>query len=506
MAVPAKEMLKRLGAGESVQAVCAAAGLTRAEFDAWWRQETASRVPDMTGTRTALLGDAVEIIRDQWGIPHIFAGQDEDLFVGYGYAMAQDRLWQLDYLRRKAMGRLSEVLGPDGLEADVVARTVGINRIAAAQVERLPDRTVRRLEGFSRGINAVVEECRDRLPIEFDMLDYEPEPWSPLDSVAVWAEFRWYLTGRLPVIALPEVARRVLGDGPLYQAFLTGEAADQSIVPPGSYPSRTTGGGRVGETVGDPAEGLGSNNWVVSGERSASELPMVASDPHIAFGSVSCWYEVHLSSGPLNVVGTGYAGVPMVIFGRNERVAWGLTNNICSQRDLYQEKTDDEHPGSFLYDGRWEPAREVTEEIAVKGQGAVSKTVRFSRNGPLVDELLPPAANGTGPVSLRWAGRDVLRRTLLSAVRERGPQLRRAQGGIQGVEGAHVERWVRRRRWAYRVPERWAHTGPQTVGPRLQAGMGPGAPVGRADTVRWHAGVVRPAAGMGPIGKQPHGT
>ena len=116
-------------------------------------------------------------------------------------------------------GRLSEVLGPDGLETDIIARTVGINRIAAEEVHRIPAETRRRLHAFSHGINAAMEESRDSLPIEFDLLDYEPEPWSPDDSIAVWAEFRWYLTGRLPVIALPEIARRALGDGPLYQAF-----------------------------------------------------------------------------------------------------------------------------------------------------------------------------------------------------------------------------------------------------------------------------------------------
>ena len=160
----------------------------------------------------------------------------------------------------------------------------------------------------------------------------------------------------------------------------------------------------VGAAVGDPEEGLGSNNWVIAGSRSTTGKPMVASDPHIAFAAVSCWYEVTLAGGSFNVTGMAYAGMPAVMFGRNERVAWGITNNICSQRDLYQERTDPAHPGAFLYDGQWEPARERVEAIKVRGGDTVRKTIRASRNGPIVDELLPARARANGPVSLRWLG------------------------------------------------------------------------------------------------------
>ena len=404
MDIPETTVLRRLGSGESIQSVCAATGLTLEAFDAWWKDQTASRVPRSDGTGSAQLKGSAEVLRDEWGVPHIYAGIDEDLFFAYGYAMAQDRLWQLDYLRRKATGRLAEVLGPAALPRDVLARTVGINRIAAREVDQLPSPTLRRLQAFSAGINSLMQESEDRPPIEFDLLDYRPEPWSPLDSVAIWAEFRWYLTGRLPVIVLPELAKRTLGDGPLYEAFLTPEAGDESILPRGSYAPGQSGVVSVGEAVGDPDEGIGSNNWVVAGSRSATGMPMVASDPHIAFGSVSCWYEAHLAGPDFNTVGTGYVGMPTVLFARNERVAWAITNNICSQRDLYQEKTDPQRPGRYLYDGEWEPARELTEVIEVKGAAPVTKTIRFSRNGPIVDELLPEPARDTGPVSLRWLG------------------------------------------------------------------------------------------------------
>ena len=404
MNLSSSDMLKRLGAGESIESLCAVAGCTRAEFETWWRDECAARAPVMNGSRACAVGGSVEIVRDIWGIPHIFADNDEDLFVGYGYAMAQDRLWQMDYLRRRGLGRLSEVLGAEVLELDTIARTVGLNRIAAQEAQALPAETKRLLEAFARGVNAVIAESGDRLPIEFALLDYQPEPWSPVDSLAVWGEFRYYLTVRFPVIVLPELARRTLNDERLFRAFLTPEAGDESIVPPGFYPVQSTGVEQVGEAVNDPEEGVGSNNWVVDGRRSVMGKPLVASDPHIAFGATSCWYEAHLCGGSFNVTGTGYVGAPGILFGRTERVAWGITNNICSQRDLYQERADRTYPDNFLYDGQWEPARSLDETIQVRGGEPVRKTIRFSRNGPIVDEILPAPARHTGPVALKWMG------------------------------------------------------------------------------------------------------
>ena len=400
-----KDMLQRLGSGESIDSVSADRGFSRQDFNRWWDAQINSRLPEVESNVMASVDRKVDIVRDRWGIPHIFAQGDDDLFFGYGFAIAQDRLWQLDYLRRKAMGRLSEVLGKEALDQDVLVRTVGINRIAREEVERLPASTIGLLNAFSAGINLAIEQGNGKLPIEFGLLGYEPEPWTPLDSVAIWGEFRWYLTGRLPVIVIPEVAKRTLGDGSLYRAFLTPEAGDESILPPGSYPAGPVGPAKVEATAGGPDEGLGSNNWVVAGGRTTTNKPMLASDPHIAFGSVGCWHEVHLSGGSFDSVGMAYVGVPFICMGRNRRVAWGLTNNICSQRDLYQEMVDPEHPDAFLYDGRWEPAREVTESIDVRGAETVVKTIRYSRNGPIVDEILPKEC-GAQAVSLRWMGAE----------------------------------------------------------------------------------------------------
>ena len=347
------KLLKKLGAGESIASLCRTRGVTRAQFDNWWHAETRRRVPSPGGRLLTGVSAETRIVRNRWGVPHIQAQNDEDLFFAFGYAMAQDRLFQLDYLRRKGHGRLAEIVGQDGLQLDTIARTVGLNRIARAEWDSTPAETRTLLHRFSDGVNALLERSRGNLPIEFALLDYEPEAWSPVDCLVIVAEFRYYLTVRFPVIVWPELARRALEDDTLYQAFLTGEADDESIIPAGAYPAAANALSPVGASVGDPQEGEGSNNWVVSGARTRSGKPMVASDPHIAFAAVSCWYEVQLTGGSFDVAGMAHAGMPAVMFGRNRRVAWGITNNICSQRDLYRERTDPLRSGHFLYDGEW---------------------------------------------------------------------------------------------------------------------------------------------------------
>jgi len=400
-----KDRLGRLGSGESIEALCAADGLDRLEFDRWWTETIQQRARVNTGRTLAGVATEVSIHRDANGIPHIQAKTDRDLFFGYGWAMAEDRLFQLDWLRRKGLGRLSEIVGTDGLESDTVARTVGLNRIAAAEWERLPGEVRQLLEAFSDGVNAVIADCGENLPVEFDLLQYRPEPWSPVDSLAIEVEFRWYLTGRFPVICMPELAKRTLGEGPLLREYLLGEEDDESILHPGDYePLIGQPLEPVGESIADPDASTGSNNWVISGRRTTTGAPLLASDPHIAFEAVSCWYEAHLMGGSFNVAGMTYVGMPAIMFGRNEQVAWGITNNICSLRDLYQERESHDHPGCFEYDSNWEPARELTETIAVRDADDVACSVRFSRNGPIVDDILPAPANELGPVSLNWLG------------------------------------------------------------------------------------------------------
>ena len=413
-AVDDTALLYRLGRGASVEEACLSGNLEAQGFQSWWQAQLARRLPHLEGVTPVPVRDAVEIHRDSNGVPHIFADHKEDLYFAYGYAMAQDRLWQLDYYRRQAQGRLAEILGADAcpmatggairaLDRDIVARTIGFERIAQAKLAILDNEVGQYLSAFVAGINQLQTECRNNLPIEFALLDYSPEPWDPVDTLSIWTEFQYYLTVRLDVIVMPELARRELDNDGLFQAYLEGEVDAESILPLGM--NSETQAGRTGQAVGDPAEGIGSNNWAVAGKRTARGHTLLASDPHIAFNAVSCWYEAHLhGASGLNVAGAGYIGVPGILFGRNIDVAWGITNNICSQRDLYLEKTDPQHPGCFQSGKQWVPGKELVENIEVREQETVELRVKFSSNGPIVNHLLPESVRDFGPVSLKWMG------------------------------------------------------------------------------------------------------
>ena len=407
-------LLTLLGRGVPTPEACHKAGMEMAEFDAWWQAQLEARLPVQHGTLDAPVRERVEIHRDRRGIPHIAAASEWDLHFGYGYAMAQDRLWQMDFYRRQAHGRLSEILGADARPwstggdtparvRDITARTLGFARIAQAHMDVMEGSVLQCLKAFAAGVNACIEATGNRLPIEFALLDYAPENWQPLDTLAIWVEFQYYLTVRLSVITMPELADQTLDSDPLVQAFLLGEADEESILPAGAQPLMAPV--PVGRAVGDPEDSVGSNNWTLAGSRTASGHPLLASDPHIAFNAISCWYEVHLECGEaLNAAGAGYIGVPSILFGRNPHMAWGITNNICSQRDLYREKTDARHPDCFLHEGQWTPARSLTERIAVREGDPIELQVRFSPQGPIVNHLLPEPFRSSDPVSLRWVG------------------------------------------------------------------------------------------------------
>lgn len=413
--------LRRLGRGDSIEAICAADGLTREAFDAWWAAECERRLPRMDGVAGLPVRHEARIVRDGRGVPHVLAGTDGDLFVAYGHAMAQDRLFQMDLRRRRAVGRLAEVLGEPAIDADILARTMDLPRLAAAELDRLPDETRGLFEAFAHGVNAAIDEARETeaLPIEFDLLDYEPEPWTALDSVRCVTSWRWQLTGRPWVISVPEQAKRAL-PAALYARFLAAqrtEADGSSIVPAGEGAARDVGlvslasvavardAGTerpwvpdellpVGAGVSDAVEPLGgSNNWVVAGSRSASGKPVLASDPHMPYEAASSFYEVHLSGGSFECAGAGFVGYPGLTFGRNRHLAWGITNNICSQRDLYLER----EPSAVI------ATREETIGVADRA-APVTITVARTVHGPIVDRLLPTPAAPEGPVAMRWVG------------------------------------------------------------------------------------------------------
>ncbi len=329
-------------------------------------------LPKTSGQISAPVSAQAGIARDALGVPHITAGEWEDAIFLQGYATAQDRLWQMDVLRRLAAGELSEVLGATTLELDREARRLRMRRIAGEYVRTLPpaDRAV--FAAYARGVNYFIETHRNALPLEFTLLRYDPRPWSIVDSL---------LCGLQMYRSLTTTWRDDLRKMTMLQG---GDPAKVALL----YPARAGGEFQPG-----------SNAWVVSGKLTASGKPILVNDPHLDWSIPAAWYQVHLKAPGLDVTGVSLPGVPCVIIGHNQRIAWGVTNLGFDVQDLYIEKIDPQ-TGRYLFHGRVEQARSETEWIRVKGARPVEFQEWVTRHGPLAF-----AENGRY-FALRWAAAD----------------------------------------------------------------------------------------------------
>ncbi|HJZ46875.1 MAG TPA: penicillin acylase family protein [Roseiflexaceae bacterium] len=351
-----------------------------------------------TSGRLALPGLAapVQILRDRWGVPHIYARNTIDLFTAQGYVHAQDRLWQMELQRRSGMGRLAEVFGPVALDTDRFMRVLGFNRVVRREAELLEGEARAVVEAYVFGVNAFITQNMRRLPIEFTILRLRPQPWQ-VEDVLVWAKMMALNLSRDWMVDLLR-ARIVAMVGPERAAQLEPEY-------PPNHPLTIPQGVRYGTDMGadalrlaaaaapfagSSAAGQGSNAWAVGGGRSVSGRPLLASDPHLALQVPSLWYENHLSGGDIHVTGASLPGLPCVVIGHNERVAWGLTNGENDVQDLFIERFDPADPTRYEFQGAWEQATVVREQIAVKGRPEPAiEEVRITRHGPVISPLVP---------------------------------------------------------------------------------------------------------------------
>jgi penicillin amidase len=276
----------------------------------------------------------VEVLRDRFGVPQVFAESERDLFFAQGYVHAQDRFFQMEVGRRAGQGRLSELIGGSALEFDRLSRTIGFGRIAAASEKNGPPETLEILRSYSAGVNACLST--EPLPPELRLLRLlEPKPWRPSDTAAWSMIIAWSLSASWELKLLREAAEG-LGDWNNLRRHL------------------------------DPEKG--SNAWAVSPARSASGSALLAGDPHLVLGIPCLWYEVGLYGGPYRVVGASLPGTPGVVIGRNEEIAWSVTAALTDVQDLYVERFKE--GGSSLYEhaGGWREAGIRIEEIPVRGR------------------------------------------------------------------------------------------------------------------------------------------
>ncbi len=426
------EKIRRHWLRNSIAIILLAIGL--AFFVGWWMVRRS--LPKTHGvTAVAGLKAPVRVDRDRWGVPYIQAQSLGDLAMAQGYTTAQDRLWQMDTLRRAAAGELSEIFGPlPAVEAlDRENRTLGIRAAAEDAAQHMDPETRLIVEAYAAGVNRCIEEQHGKLPLEFMLLGYEPRPWTPVDTFLIDA-FMWKtLTttwrakinrAKLTDIVGPDRARDLfVTDSPLDHFIVGGEApapaappvapglhlhlpkpgnqitAPTSQLDPTGHLKRRRANSQSGEWEGamwENASGMlrafddetvhisGSNNWVVSGAHTATGKPLLANDTHLGLDVPDIWYTVHLKAPEWNVQGFALPGVPLVIIGHNQRIAWGFTNSNADVQDVYQEKFDSQDPTLYLDHGKWVHAQVRPEVIHIKGEADQTENVVVTRHGPIV--------------------------------------------------------------------------------------------------------------------------
>ncbi len=354
------------------------------------------------------LSTPVEVIRDEWGVPHIYAQNEHDLFFAQGYVHAQDRLWQMEFNRRIGSGTLSAILGESTLSIDRYMRTLGLRRAAEQDLASADEEVRNLLEAYADGVNAYIESHRDRLPLEFTILGAEPEPWTPVDTLN-WAGVMSLQLGRkYPMELFGAQLVATLGKEVAQQLLPPYPENAPVIIPPEARSYAWLRGidissdDALAAVLGEPAMFLGSNNWVVHGSRTATGMPLLADDTHLGLDMPSIWYENGLHGGRFNSVGYSFPGAPLVIIGHNGRIAWGVTNLNPDVQDLYIEKFDDPaHPTQYLHKGQWRDLMIIYETIEVKGQAPVTLNVVATHHGPIVNQVIGDLAFSE-PLALRW--------------------------------------------------------------------------------------------------------
>ncbi|MCB9009523.1 MAG: penicillin acylase family protein [Ardenticatenaceae bacterium] len=395
--------------------------------------------PDTDTTLTLPgLEEEVNVYRDENGIPHIYAQNEHDLFLAQGYVHAQDRFWQMEFWRHVSLGRISEIAGEATVSSDTFIRTMGWNRIAEeslAYYESEAPEMLAIMEAYSEGVNAYIAEQGDNLSLNYTVLGlvndkWEIEPWEPLHTIA-WAVV---MADDLGGNWSQEIERanliKELGEGttanllPFYPydsrpvmvptdamdiEFSNDESetllqqmqqvnwANVNTNVVGSYPADGFLGG---------GDYVGSNNWVISGEHTDTGMPLLANDPHLGIQMPAIWYQVGLHAPGYNVAGFSFAGVPGIVIGHNDNIAWGVTNVGPDVQDLYIEKINPNNPNQAEFMGEWEDMEIIEEVIKVNGGEDVVVEVKITRHGPIISDLRDDTSD---VLALRWTAHEPMR-------------------------------------------------------------------------------------------------
>jgi len=381
------------------------------------RYEIRKAFPVTEGSITVVgLTAPVDIQRDEFGVPTVIAQSELDMAFAQGYVHAQDRLWQMDMQRRAASGRLSELFGSETVPFDRMFRIVGLRRSAERIADALPPETREYVEAYANGVNGYIETRRGSYAVEFDLLRYDPEPWTTLDCILVARMMAWELN---------LAWWTDLTFGAIYERVGSERTAD--IMPP--YPSGVppTVPAKKGQRIAELEEGFrrtassyldfagmrafstGSNAWVVRPEKSTTGGVLLANDTHLHLSVPSPWYEIQLRCPTYHVGGMSVPGVPGIVAGRNDSIAWGMTNLMADDADFYVERLDSVIGANYWFDEAWQPLIFHTENVVVRGDSAVPVIIRETRNGPIVTDIQTSLQRGAPSfvASMRWTGAEV---------------------------------------------------------------------------------------------------
>jgi penicillin amidase len=372
-------------------------------------------LPKINGSVTLKgLNEPVEVVRDAHAVPHIFAESEEDAYFALGFVHAQDRLWQMEFMRRLGRGRLAEVLGEAALDTDRFIRTLRLRDHAEAILENTDARVRRALEAYADGVNAWLNTPTGALPPEFVLLGFEPERWHPVDSL-LWNRLMALRLGRnwktelLRARMDRELRARDLPNQLLLDLWPDDPKGSPATLADASADDRLFFAAPWDSLGIGLAEDSGSNAWVVHGQLTESGKPVLANDPHLLFAAPVLWYLMRIEAPGLTVTGVTVPGVPFTIIGHNGRIAWGMTNAGGDVQDLFVETLDPGNPEVYLSpDGPlvfdvWE------EVIQVEGAPSVALTVRESRHGPVISDVLETATGVVDPTQVLALATPALR-------------------------------------------------------------------------------------------------
>jgi len=378
--------------------------------------------------QVAGLSAPVRVVRDAQGVPHIAAASRRDLLLAQGYVTAQDRLWQMDALRRYASGNLAEIFGTRFVGHDVAERNLMLGPMAARAAAGLSEADRADLEAYAAGVNAYIDSHRGNLPIEFRVLRYSPAPWKPADSLLLGLHMSALLTNLWPYELQREHVTAKLGPELAADLYPTTSwrdhppgadaAPDAGADPDADDPQADDGLKRTSGSPPGPVPTAaqlaaeiqrwspeltlpGSNNWVISGAHTVTGKPLLSNDMHLPMQMPNLWYEAHLQSNDLDVAGFTLPGTPFVIVGHNRRIAWGFTNLGANVQDLYIETFNDK--GEYKTPQGWQKPLAVQEVVKVKGGKDIKLAVIFTRHGPIVSGLAPGEKR---KLALSWTAYD----------------------------------------------------------------------------------------------------